>query len=98
MMQPQLRQSHLFNNYELSTNLCGMTKFLSIADTLKSECKARFTTKEDNGETFDWSFVYKGHGLKLHYNIYNGVSICNSSYKDNNAVKELALMLEKKLY
>ena len=77
---------------------CGMKKFLSIANTLTKDCKVRFTTKEDNNETVDWFFIYKGHGLKLHYNIYNGVSICNSSYKDNKAVAELAKILEKKLY
>lgn len=77
---------------------CGMTKFLSIANTLTSECKAKFTAKEGNGETVDWYFIYKGHGLQLHYNIYNGVSICNSNYKDNSAVTELASMLEKKFF
>ena len=77
---------------------CGMTKFLSIANTLTSECKAKFTAKEGNNETTDWYFIYKGHGLKLHYNIYNGVSICNSNSMDNNAVTELASVLERKFF
>ncbi len=77
---------------------CGMTKFLSIANTLTKECKVRFTAKEDNSDTIDWFFTYKGHGLKLHYNIYNGVSICNSSSKDNDIVAELASVLEKKFF
>ncbi len=77
---------------------CGMTKFLSIANALAKEFKVKFTSKEDNSDTIDWFFTYKGHGLKLHYNIYNGVSICNSDYKDNNAVAELASMLEKKFF
>ncbi len=77
---------------------CGMSKFLSIAYTLAKECKVRFTAKEDNCDTIDWFFTYKGHGLKLHYNIYNGVSICNSNYKDNDAVAELASLLEKKFF
>ena len=77
---------------------CGMTKFLSIAYTLAKDCKVRFTVKEDNSDTVDWFFTYKGHGLKLHYNIYNGVSICNNNYADNDAVAELASVLEKKLF
>ena len=77
---------------------CGMKKFLSIANTLASECRIKFTTKEDCSDSVDWFFKYKGHDLKLHYNIYNGVSICNSSTKDNKAVSELALFLEHKFF
>lgn len=77
---------------------CGMKKFLSVANMLTRECKVKFISKEDNSDTIDWFFTYKGHNLKLHYNIYNGVSICNSNYKDNEAVKELAAMLEKKFF
>lgn len=77
---------------------CGMTKFLSIANALTKECKVKFTAKEDHSDTIDWFFIYKGHSLKLHYNIYNGVSICNSNYMDNNAVTELASMLDKKFF
>lgn len=77
---------------------CGMTKFLIIANTLTRQCKVKFTAKEDNSDTIDWFFTYKGHGLKLHYNIYNGVSICSSNYKDNVAVSELAAILVTNLF
>jgi hypothetical protein len=77
---------------------CGMTKFLNIANTLSRECKVKFTAKDDSGDTADWFFTYKGHGLTLHYNIYSGVSICNSNNRDNEAVTELASMLEKKFF
>jgi hypothetical protein len=77
---------------------CGMKKFLSIANMLMSECKVKFLAKEDNSDTIDWFFSYKGRHLNLHYNIYNGVSICNKSSKDNEAVSELATFLERKLY
>jgi hypothetical protein len=77
---------------------CGMKKFLSVANTLTKDCKAKFVAKEDNSETIDWFFTYKGHKLKLHYNIYNGVSICNSNYKDNKVVTELATLLERKFF
>ena len=90
--------SHAGNIEAVIDDNCGMTKFLSIANTLAKDCKVKFTAKEDNSDTIDWFFTYKGHGLKLHYNIYNGVSICNSNYKDNKAVTELANILDKKFF
>lgn len=77
---------------------CGMKKFLSIANILVSEYKIKFLTKEDNSDTIDWHFRYKGHALNLHYSIYNGVSICNSSSKHNGIVTELASSLERKFF
>lgn len=77
---------------------CGLKKFLSIANMLVSEHKIKFIAKEDNSDTIDWYFRYKGHNLNLHYNIYNGVSICNGNSKDNDVVAELAASLERKFY
>jgi hypothetical protein len=77
---------------------CGMKKFFNIANTLAKELKIKFTNKEDNSDTIDWFFNYKGHPLSLHYNIYNGVSICTTDRKDNEVVNELATMLEKRAY
>ena len=77
---------------------CGMKKFLSIANLLVKECRIKFVAKEDYSDTIDWFFSYKGHHLKLHYNIYTGVSICNTSSKDNEAVTELAGILERRFF
>ena len=77
---------------------CGMKKFLSIANVLVREHEIKFVAKEDNSDTIDWYFSYKGHHLNLHYNVYNGVSICNGNVKDNDVVTELAVSLEKKFY
>ena len=77
---------------------CGMKKFLSIANMLMNEHKIKFLAKEDNSDTIDWHFSYKGHKLNLHYNIYNGVSICNRSSRDNDVVTELASSLERKFF
>lgn len=77
---------------------CGMKKFYSIANMLANELRIKFTGKQDDFDTIDWDFKYKGHLLKLHYNIYNGVSICPTNIKDNGAVTELALLLERKYF
>ncbi|MDQ6812762.1 MAG: DUF3630 family protein [Bacteroidota bacterium] len=77
---------------------CGMKKFLSIASMLVSEHKIKFIAKEDHNDTIDWYFRYKGQVLNLHYNIYNGVSICNRSAGDNKMVTELAKSLESNFF
>ena len=77
---------------------CGMKKFYSIANTLVSDLKVKFTEKQDMFDSIDWNFKYKGHPMKLHYNIYNGVSISPINIRDNDAVSELAKMLERKYY
>ncbi len=77
---------------------CGMKKFYSIANMLAKELRVKFTGKQDNFDSIDWDFKYKGHPLKLHYNIYNGVSISPTSSRDNGAVTELATLLEKKFF
>jgi hypothetical protein len=77
---------------------CGMKKFYSIANTLASDLKIKFTEKQDQFDSVDWDFKYKGHAMKLHYNIYNGVSIFPGHVRDNDAVTELASMLERKFF
>jgi hypothetical protein len=95
-------------SYRLTTNSgtieeviddnCGMKKFLSVANMLVKEHKVKFVAKEDNSDTIDWYFKYKGHHLNLHYSIYNGVSICNNNIRDNKLVTELAASLKKNFY
>ena len=95
-------------SYELKNNLgtveaviddnCGIKKFYSIANMLSRELKVKFTDKQDEFDSVNWDFKYKGHPLKLHYNIYNGVSICPNTAKDNEAASELGKLLERKYF
>ncbi len=95
-------------SYQLTTPLgaveaviddnCGMKKFNSIANMLMRELKVKFLGKQDDSDTIDWHFKYKGHPLTLHYNIYNGVSVLTQNRKDNEAVSEVAKYLESKAY
>jgi len=74
----------------------SLNKFYSIANTLANELKVKFFGKQDDFDTLEWHFKYKGSPLKLLYNIYNGVSIMPQSVRDNALVQELAGKLSAK--
>lgn len=81
----------------------GLRRFYQVADILSEDLKIKFSNKEDDFDTIDWEFKFKGHNLTLHYNIYNGISIFptktrDALNKDNKAVVELAGLLEGKLF
>lgn len=80
----------------------GLKQFYYVADVLSNDFKVKFTNKEDDFDTIDWEFRFKGHLLTLHYNIYNGISIFPTKTRDalnkeNKAVVELAGILETRL-
>lgn len=81
---------------------CGLKRFYEVANILADELKINFTNKEDDIDTLCWCFLYKGHVLTLHYNIYTGISLYPYKFrealrKDNDAVVEIARYLENKL-
>lgn len=81
----------------------GLKSFYQVADILSEDLRLIFSNKEDDFDTIDWEFKFKGHSLTLHYNIYSGVSIFptktrDALNKDNKAVVELANVLEIKLF
>ncbi|MBS1620108.1 MAG: hypothetical protein JST10_16895 [Bacteroidetes bacterium] len=81
----------------------GLKRFYQVADLLSEDLNINFSHKEDDFDTIDWEFRFKGHNLTLHYNIYNGISIFptktrDALNKDNKAVVELANVLEVKLF
>src|SRR5574338_1016077 len=81
----------------------GLKRFYQVADILSEDLHINFNNKEDDFDTIDWEFRFKGHNLTLHYNIYNGISIFptktrDALNKDNKAVVELANVLETKLF
>ena len=80
----------------------GLKRFYQVAAVLSDEMKIKFSNKEDDFDTIDWDFRFKGHNLTLHYSIYTGISIFptktrDALNKDNKAVVELASVLEAKL-
>ncbi|MBS1576237.1 MAG: DUF3630 family protein [Bacteroidetes bacterium] len=80
----------------------GLKRFYQVADILGHELDINFIRKEDDFDTIDWEFKFRGHNMTLHYNIYNGVSIFptktrDALNKDNKAVVELASFLENRM-
>ena len=80
----------------------GLKQFYYAADVLSQELGIKFHNKEDDFDTIDREFKFKGHSLTLHYNIYNGITLFptktrDALNKDNKAVIELANMLEEKM-
>jgi Protein of unknown function (DUF3630) len=81
---------------------CGFDRFYKVADILSDALHISFTNKIDDSDSSYWDFNYKGQRLTLHYDIYNGVSIFPRKYrnavrKDNEAVVELANLLQTKV-
>jgi len=81
----------------------GLKQFYRIANILSQDFDVNFSNKEDDFDTIDWEFRFKGHNITLHYSIYNGVSLFPTKTKDaqsrdNKAVVELAGVLEGKLF
>ena len=81
----------------------SLKQFYHVADVLSRDFKVSFSHKEDDFDTIDWEFRFKGHNMTLHYNIYNGISLFptktrDALNKDNKAVVELAGVLEAKLF
>ncbi len=81
---------------------CGLKRFYEVANILSDNLEIKFTNKEDDFDTLTWDFLFKGHILTLHYNIYTGISIYPRKFRgaprqDNDAVIEVASFLENKL-
>ena len=80
----------------------GLKRFYQIAGILTDDLKVSFTNKEDDFDAISWNFMVKSYQLTLQYSIYNGISIFPTKIKDarkrdNEAVAELASVLEGKL-
>ena len=81
---------------------CGLKRFYEVANILSDDLEVNFNHKTDDFDSLMWDFIFKGHILTLHYNIYTGISIYPRKFreaprKDNDAVVEVAKFLESKL-
>ena len=81
----------------------GLKEFYRVANILSQDLDVNFSHKEDDFDTIDWEFRFKGHNITLHYSIYNGVSLFptktkDALSKDNKAVVELANVIETRMF
>ena len=81
----------------------ALKEFYRIANILSQDFDVKFSHKEDDFDTIDWEFRFKGHNLTLHYSIYNGISLFptktrDALSKDNKAVVELGGVLQERLF
>ena len=81
----------------------GLKEFYRVANILSQDLDVNFSHKEDDFDTIDWEFRFKGHNITLHYSIYNGVSLVptktkDALSKDNHAVVELANVIETRMF
>ena len=81
----------------------GLNFFYQVAGIMNDDLRIKFLNKEDEFDSINWDFKYKGHPLTLHYNIYNGISVHPTKTraaqpKENLAVVELANILQGKLF
>ena len=69
----------------------SLNLFYQVAGIINEDLRIKFVNKEDEFDSINWDFKYKGHPLTLHYNIYNGISVYPTKIsaalpKDNQAV------------
>ncbi len=81
----------------------SLNLFYQIASFINEDLRIKFLNKEDEFDSINWDFKYKGHQLTLRYDIYNGISVqptktSAAQPKDNLAVVELANILQGKMF
>jgi hypothetical protein len=81
----------------------SLNLFYQVAGIINEDLRIKFVNKEDEFDSINWDFKYKGHPLTLHYNIYNGISVHPTKTsaalpKENLATVELANILGEKLF
>lgn len=79
-----------------------LQEFYRTADILNQDLQIKFVRKEDDFDSLNWAFKFKGHELTLQYSIYTGISVFPSKNdaaapKDNKAVEDLATALKARL-
>ena len=80
----------------------NLSLFYRIAGIINEDLRLKFVNKEDEFDSINWNFKFKGHVLTLNYSIYNGISIfpgkaSGADIKDNKAVVEMASLLQEKI-
>lgn len=80
----------------------GLKRFYEVASVLSDAFSVSFNRKEDDFDAITWAFRLNKYELTLEFSIYNGVllfptKMSSASKRDNEAVVQLANVLEGKL-
>ena len=67
----------------------SLTEFYNLTNKLSKTRFVRFTGKNDEADSIEWCFTWRGHKLMLQYNIYTGVSLHTNNAKDIKVVEKL---------
>jgi hypothetical protein len=75
--------------------------FQQAAHLLDKNLGIKFHYKQDDFDGASWDFKYKGHQLRLQYNVYHGISVYpavmeQATEKDNKTVEYLLHKLQGK--
>lgn len=81
---------------------CDLNEFQNCINVFKNSFKMEFKNVIDDFDSYYCFFTYKGEELILHYNVYMGISIFPSSYKDssepqNILAEEFGIILYNKI-
>lgn len=79
----------------------SLLAFQQAAHLLHKNLSIKFHQKQDDFDGANWDFKYKGHQLRLQYNVYHGISIFpanmeQATEKDNKTVEYLLHKLQGK--
>lgn len=80
----------------------NLQQFYQVARLLEDNFQIQFLNKEDDFDSINWGFLYKGHQITLQYNIYSGISLLptkerEAGYKENQSVMALARLVREKM-
>src|SRR5689334_21587087 len=53
----------------------NLNLFYRVAGIINEDLHLKFVNKEDEFDSINWGFKFKGHHLTLCYNIYTGISV-----------------------
>ncbi len=71
----------------------SLADFYNVIAKLSKIPFVRFTGKEDEADSIDWSFTYRKRKFTLQYSIYNGISLFSNEEKIEKLIHKLATKL-----
>lgn len=71
----------------------SLSDFYQLTGKLSQLRFVRFTGKEDEADSIQWSFTYHKRKFVLQYSIYNGISLFSEEAKDEKLIHKLAAKL-----